>query len=115
LEDFAGNPSDVYTDSSIDPAMKNAFAQCRKFMMAMYGLSEYEAWTIITQAINFGVTQLVNGNWGVHAIIPKAIFEGVERNPACAATEGSGASRNATSSIVLVGLLAAAASLLFLW
>ena len=52
LEDFApGALADVYSNSAIDPAMKNAFTQTRKWMMAKYGLSEYEAWTIITQAV----------------------------------------------------------------
>ena len=56
-------------------------------MMAKYGLTEPETWTIITQAVNFGMTQLVDGNWGMHAVIPKSIFEGVERNAACSAVE----------------------------
>jgi hypothetical protein len=43
--------------------------------MAEYNLTEPEAWTIITQGVNFGITQVVDGNWGVHAVIPKAIFE----------------------------------------
>lgn len=52
LEDFApGAEAGVYGDSAIDPAMKNAFTQTRKWMMAKYDLSEYEAWTIITQAV----------------------------------------------------------------
>ena len=65
LEDFADSPGDVYSNSAIDPAMKNVFTQCRKWMMAKYGLSEFETWTIITQAVNFGMTQLVDGNWGM--------------------------------------------------
>ena len=44
-------------------------------MTAEYNLTEAEAWTIITQGVNFGITQVVDGNWGVHAVIPKAIFE----------------------------------------
>ena len=47
--------------------------------MAKYDLTEAEAWTIITQSVNFGMTQVVDGNWGVHAVIPKSIFEGVTR------------------------------------
>jgi hypothetical protein len=96
--------------------MKNAFTQTRKWMMAKYSLSEYETWTIITQAVNFGMTQLVDGNWGVHALIPKNIFEGVERNPACDAVvesdtndtesdtsvEESGASSFGVSTLSLV-------------
>ena len=42
--------------------------------MAVYGLNEAEANTIITQGVDFGMTQLVDGNWGVHAIVPKAMF-----------------------------------------
>ena len=38
-------------------------------------MSEIEANTFITQGIDFGMTQLVDGNWGVHGIVPKAIFE----------------------------------------
>lgn len=53
-------------------------------MMAKYDLTEAETWTIITQAVNFGMTQLVDGNWGMHALIPKSIFEGVERKLECA-------------------------------
>lgn len=43
--------------------------------MAEYGLTEGEAWTVITQGVNFGMTQLVDGNWGVHAIVPKSVFD----------------------------------------
>ena len=84
MADFPpGEEGGVYADSSIDPAMKNAFTQTRKWMMAKYDLTEFETWTIITQAVNFGMTQLVDGNWGMHALIPKSIFDGVERNIAC--------------------------------
>jgi acetamidase/formamidase len=27
-------------------------------------------------AVDFGVTQVVDGNWGVHAIVKKSIFGG---------------------------------------
>ena len=38
------------------------------------GLSEDEAVTLISVAVDFGITQVVNGNWGVHAIIRKSLF-----------------------------------------
>jgi hypothetical protein len=41
--------------------MMNTFAQTRDFVMAQYGLTEHEAWTVITQGVNFGFTQLVDG------------------------------------------------------
>jgi hypothetical protein len=75
LDTFAENPGAIYGASSIDNATRNCFTQTRKFVTAEYNLTEAEAWTIITQGVNFGITQVVDGNWGVHAVIPKAIFE----------------------------------------
>ena len=53
----------------------NAFQQTRKFVIAQYNLTEDEATSFITQGVNFGMTQLVDGNWGVHGIVSKANFE----------------------------------------
>lgn len=78
LETFSESPGDIYGASSIDKAMMNCFSQTRKFVMAEYSLTEAEAWTVITQGVNFGITQVVDGNWGVHVIVPKAIFEEAE-------------------------------------
>lgn len=109
LKTFAENPRDIYGASSIDKAMKNAFTQTRKFLMAGWGMTDMEATTIITQGVDFGVTQgkigrlavvvhdakmerkillslnqlslsfsrplAVDGNWGVHGLVPKAILE----------------------------------------
>ena len=38
-------------------------------------LSEDEAISLISIAVDFGVTQVVDGNWGVHANIRKALFD----------------------------------------
>ena len=46
----------------------------RQFLMNAKGLSEDEAITLMSVAADFGVTQVVDGNWGVHGIIPKGIF-----------------------------------------
>jgi len=75
LATYAENPGDIYGASSTDKAMMNAYKQTRKFLMAAYGMSEIEANTFITEGVDFGMTQLVDGNWGVHGIVPKAIFE----------------------------------------
>ena len=74
METYAENPSDIYGASSVDPAMKHCYQQTRKFLMAQYNLTENEATTIITQGVDFGMTQLVDGNFGVHAIVPKVLF-----------------------------------------
>jgi acetamidase/formamidase len=40
------------------------------------GLSEDEAISLMAVAVDFGVSQVVDGNWGVHAVIKKSIFAG---------------------------------------
>jgi acetamidase/formamidase len=43
--------------------------------MEHYGLSEDEAISVISVGVDFGVTQVADGNWGVHAIIRKSMFD----------------------------------------
>lgn len=66
--------SHIYQKSTLDDAMRDAFRKARRFLMTVKGLSEDEAVTLISVAVDFGVTQVVNGNWGVHAIIRKSMF-----------------------------------------
>jgi acetamidase/formamidase len=68
--------SDIYGKSSLDGAMRDAFRKMRHFLMITKGLSEDEAISLMSVAVDFGVTQVVDGNWGVHAILKKAIFAG---------------------------------------
>ena len=65
---------EIYSKSSIDLAMRDAFRKMRRFLMTTRGLSEDEAISLMSIAVDFGVTQVVDGNWGVHATIKKAIF-----------------------------------------
>jgi acetamidase/formamidase len=39
-------------------------------------LNEDEAVSILSVGVDFGVTQVVDGNWGVHAIIKRNLFAG---------------------------------------
>ena len=48
----------------------------RQLLMTVKGLSEDEAISLMSVAVDFGVTQVVDGNWGVHAILKKALFTG---------------------------------------
>jgi acetamidase/formamidase/AraC-like DNA-binding protein len=70
----AKGQSEVYAKSSLDLAMKDAFRKVRRFLMSTRGLSEDEAIALISAAVDFGVTQVVDGNWGVHAILSKRLF-----------------------------------------
>ena len=65
---------EVYATSSLDLAMKDAFRKARRFLMEMRGLSEDEAIGVISAGVDFGVTQVVDGNWGVHAIVRKSLL-----------------------------------------
>jgi acetamidase/formamidase len=42
--------------------------------MTTKGFSEDEAISLISVAVDFGITQIVDGNWGVHAVIRKSMF-----------------------------------------
>jgi acetamidase/formamidase len=66
--------SEIYKQSSLDAAMRDAFRKARRFLMTTQSLSEDEAISLLSVAVDFGITQVVDGNLGVHAIIPKALF-----------------------------------------
>lgn len=64
----------VYKKSSLDLAMRSVFRTARKFLIDTYGLDEDEAIALMSIAVDFGVTQVADGNWGVHAVIRKEMF-----------------------------------------
>ncbi|MFT3964550.1 MAG: acetamidase/formamidase family protein [Sphingobium sp.] len=66
--------SEVYKQSSIDAAMRDAFRKARRFLMTAKRLSEDEAISLLSVGVDFGVSQVVNGNFGIHAVIRKALF-----------------------------------------
>ena len=68
--------SEVYKKSSIDLAMRDAFRKMRRFLMTTRGLTEDEAISLMSVAVDFGVTQVVDGNWGIHAVVKKSLFSG---------------------------------------
>jgi acetamidase/formamidase/AraC-like DNA-binding protein len=66
--------SQVYKKSSLERAMRDAFHKTRRYLMLAHDLDEDEAVSLISVAVDFAVTQVVDGNWGVHAVIRKALF-----------------------------------------
>jgi acetamidase/formamidase len=66
--------SEIFKKSSVDLAMRDAFRKMRRFLMTAKGLTEDEAISLMSIAVDFGITQVVDGNWGVHAIVRKDIF-----------------------------------------
>jgi hypothetical protein len=67
---------EIFKRSSVDLAMRDAYRKIRDFLMHAQNLSEDEAISLISVAVDFGVTQVVDGNWGMHASIKKALFAG---------------------------------------
>ncbi|WGF88290.1 acetamidase/formamidase family protein [Marinivivus vitaminiproducens] len=68
--------SAIYGKSSVDLALRDAFRKMRHFLMTTQGLTEDEAISLMSIGVDFGITQVVDGNWGVHAIIKKDVFAG---------------------------------------
>lgn len=71
----------IFQRSSLDPALKDCSTKLRDFLKNGMNLSEDEAYSLITVGSDFAITQVVDGNWGVHGIIPKAIFEDSKVKP----------------------------------
>lgn len=75
LADFGDTAqSEIYKRSSLDAAMRDALRKARRFLMTAREMSEDEAISVLSVAVDFGITQVVDGNWGVHAAIPKSLF-----------------------------------------
>lgn len=68
----------IFALSSIDKAMVVAYNETRDWMMQSFDMTEDQAITAITIACDFGITQVVDGNFGVHALIPKKVFKMAE-------------------------------------
>lgn len=79
LADLGANAqSEIYQKSSIDLALRDAFRKMRHFLMTTQRLSEDEAVSLMSVGADFGVTQVVDGNWGIHALVKKSLFVGGE-------------------------------------
>jgi len=67
--------TEVANHASLDRAMRDAFRKLRRFLMTVHRLSEDEAISLMSVAADFGVTQVVDANWGVHGSIRKEVFK----------------------------------------
>jgi acetamidase/formamidase len=61
--------------ASLDLAMADCFIKTRNWLMDTYDLIEEETIALMATAVDFGITQVVDGNWGVHADVDKWVFE----------------------------------------
>ncbi len=59
----------------LDQAVKIALRDAIRFMSLNKGLTSDDAYALSSLAVDLRVTQIVDGNKGIHAMIPKAIFK----------------------------------------
>lgn len=58
------NPTDICSvGGSLDLAMEDCFVRTRDWLMDVYDLTEEETIALMSMGIDFGVTQVVDGNW----------------------------------------------------
>ena len=62
-------------DEDLTKAAKLAVREMVDFLVTTQGLTADEAYLLTSVAADVNITQLVDGNKGVHAIIPKALFQ----------------------------------------
>lgn len=58
----------------LDEAMKMAIREAVSFLMREKGLSREDAYSLCSLSVDFRVTQVVDGDKGIHGMIPKSIF-----------------------------------------
>lgn len=69
-----GAQTEIARHASLDRAMRDAFRKMRRFLMTVHRMSEDEAIALMSVAADFGVTQVVDANWGVHGSLRKSVF-----------------------------------------
>ena len=63
-------------DPDLDEAAKTALRDMIAFIGDRWSLSHDDAYSLSSLAVDLEVTQVVDGNRGVHAMLPKSIFTG---------------------------------------
>ena len=61
-------------DEDLNQAVKIAVQETVAFLMREKGLTKADAYMLASVAVDLRITQLVDRNKGVHAMIPKTIF-----------------------------------------
>ena len=75
----AETPTCVITmgcDKDLNAATRIAVREMIRYLMDEKKLSQADAYMLCSVAVDVNITQLVDGNVGVHAMLPKAIFTG---------------------------------------
>ena len=63
-------------DPDLEKATEIAIRETVEFLQERTGLSSGEAYSVISMAVDLRITELVDGNVGVHAMVPKTLLAG---------------------------------------
>ena len=63
-------------DEDLDVAIRTTLREMINLIVERYKLTRDDAYVLASDAVDFSITQLVDGKRGVHAMLPKAIFTG---------------------------------------
>jgi acetamidase/formamidase len=63
-------------DKDLDVAMHDAIANTVEFLQERKGLDFFDSLTLCSIAIDYEVTEVVDGTKGIHAMVPKSLFKG---------------------------------------
>jgi acetamidase/formamidase len=59
----------------LNEAVKIALRDAIRFLVRTKGVTPHDAYALCSVAVDLRVTQVVDGNKGIHAMIPKSVFE----------------------------------------
>jgi acetamidase/formamidase len=62
-------------DANLNDAMKQAALRMLHFLTSIYGLKSDDAYTLMSVAVDFSVTQVVDEKFGIHAKIQRSILQ----------------------------------------
>ena len=68
-------------DEDLNKAMANAVRETVDFLVETRGLDRYDAYALVSMAVDCRVTQVVDVRKGVHCMVPKSLFTGPARAP----------------------------------
>ncbi len=61
-------------DPDLAKATEIAIREATEFLQERLGLTQGEAYSVVSMAVDLRITELVDGNVGVHAMVPKSLF-----------------------------------------
>jgi acetamidase/formamidase len=64
------------TDEDLTLAAKIAVREMIRFLVEEKGMTREDAYVLCSTAVDFNITQLVDGKKGVHGMLPKSVFAG---------------------------------------